>query len=278
MTTPPGSSVSPAIELFDSHCHLNYDYAPKTEADLIREAMEAGVSTLVTIGVDLDTIVPVQAISERYSNVFHTVGVHPHEAITVQPGDLDRIRQAAKHPKCRAIGEIGLDYHYDHSPRDVQRRVLEEQLELALELGQPVIIHSRDAEPELLESLTAYAHKHARKAETGQSPGVIHCFSGSHEFGKSCLDLGFLISFSGILTFKSAESLRTSAREFPLDRLLIETDSPYLAPIPFRGRKCEPSMVKLTALKIAELKGIKLEEVARVTTATAKQFFRIESA
>ncbi len=259
------------VELIDSHCHLNYDYAPKSEADLIREAGEAGVSTLITIGVDLDSIATVQAISDRHPNVYHTVGVHPHEAISVQPGDLERIRKAAFHPKCRAIGEIGLDYHYDHSPRDVQRRILEEQLMLALELGQPVVIHSRDAEPELLECLTRYA----KLASAERIPGVIHCFSGTQEFGQSCIDLGFLISFSGILTFKTAESLRVAACAFPLESLLVETDSPYLAPIPFRGRKCEPAMVKHTAQKIADLKGIELEAVARATTANAKRFFRI---
>lgn len=259
------------IELIDSHCHLNYDYAPKSEDDLVREAHEAGVSVLVTVGVDMSSIEPLVAISERHPHVYHTVGVHPHEAVTISEGDLARLEQAAKHPKCRAIGEIGLDFHYDHSPRDVQCAQLEQQLELALRVKLPVVIHSRDAEAELLESLTRYA----KQVPAGAIPGIIHCFSGTKEFGQACLDVGFYISFSGILTFKTAEALRDCAKAFPLERLLVETDSPYLAPIPNRGKKCEPSMVRLTAQKLADVKGLTLEEVARVTTANARRVFGI---
>lgn len=257
--------------LIDSHCHLNYDYAPKTEADLVREAAEAGVSTLVTIAAELPHFEQVAAISERYPNVFHTIGVHPHEAITIRDEDLARIEAAGKHPRCRAIGEIGLDYHYDHSPREIQRKRLEDQLEIAIRLKQPIIVHSREGEEDLLPALERYA----KAASTEIVPGVIHCFTGTMGFGKACLDLGFFVSFSGILTFKNAEDLRECARAFPLERLMVETDSPYLAPVPMRGKKCEPSMVRFTAQKLAEIKGVPFETVAETTTRNAKRFFRI---
>jgi TatD DNase family protein len=184
---------------------------------------------------------------------------------------MPTLDKAGRHPKCRAIGEIGLDYHYDHSPRDIQKSALKLQLDLARQLGLPVVIHSRDGEEDLLQALTDYS----KQLTTGSIPGIIHCFSGTVAFGQACLDLGFYISFSGILTFKKADEVRTAAQLFPLDKILVETDAPFLAPIPHRGRKCEPSMVRLTALKLAELKGISFEEVARTTTANSKRVFRI---
>lgn len=257
--------------LVDSHCHLDYDYAPKSTEDLLREAREAGVGILMTIGTDPASLAKVLAISEKYENVYHTVGFHPHEAVTITDADLVALEAAAKHPKCRAIGEIGLDYHYDHSSPEVQKKQLELQLDLARRVGQPVVIHSREAEADLLARLTDYSSKLPKDAERG----VIHCFSGTREFGEACLKLGFYISFSGILTFKNATDLRECAAAFPLDRLLVETDSPYLAPIPFRGKKCEPSMVRHTAQKLAELQGLPVEEVARITSENAAKLFRI---
>jgi TatD DNase family protein len=258
-------------KLIDSHCHLNYDYAPKQIADLIREAEEQGVEALVTIGTELSNFADVQRISEEFPNVYHTVGVHPHESITWSESDLNLIEKAGQHPKCRAIGEIGLDYHYDHSPREIQRDRLERQLDLALRLNLPIVIHSREGESDLVDALKTYS----ARLPGGSIPGIIHCFSGTVDFGKQCLDLGFYISFSGILTFKKADEVREAARIFPLDRMLVETDSPYLAPLPFRGKKCEPSMVKLTAQKLAEVKSISFEEVAEATTRNAKLIFRI---
>ncbi|MDR3605790.1 MAG: TatD family hydrolase [Oligoflexia bacterium] len=257
--------------LIDSHCHLEYDYAPKDIETLLADAKAAGVEYLVTIGTDAASWPKVAKLSEQYEQVFHTVGMHPHESIDLTPLLLDTLTKAAAHPKCRAIGEIGLDYHYDHSPREVQRERLAEQLEIARKTRQPIVIHSREGEDDLLEQLK----DHAAKLPAGVLPGVIHCFSGTRDFGKACLDLGFYISFSGILTFKKADELRECAREFPLERLLVETDSPYLAPIPYRGKKCEPSMVRLTAQKLAEVKGLPFEEVARVTTENARTLFRI---
>lgn len=264
--------MSDGVELIDSHCHLDHDYAPKTADDLIREAREAGVRALVTIGVDLASLAAAEDLSEKYPGiVYHTAGIHPHEAATLRDGDLARVEAAALHPRCRAVGEIGLDYHYDHSPRDVQLHQLRSQLDIALRARRPVVIHSREAEADLLPALREYA---ARVPEKG-IPGVIHCFSGSREFGQACLDLGFYLSFSGILTFKNADELRAAARDFPIERLLVETDSPYLAPMPHRGRKCEPSMVRLTAMKLAELKRLSLEDVGRATSANARRVFGI---
>jgi TatD DNase family protein len=261
------------IELIDSHCHLNFDYAPKDESLLLKEAREAGVVAFVTIGTDMKTLPLLAGFSERNPDVWHTVGVHPHDSIEMKDGDLATLEKAAKHPRCRAIGEIGLDYHYDNSPRDVQKKRLRDQLELALAVRLPVVIHSRDAEDDLLAALTDYA----KKLPSGAVPGVIHCFTGTRGFGQACLDLGFFVSFSGILTFKTAEDLRESAKIFPLERLVVETDSPFLAPIPYRGKKCEPYMVKMTAQKLAEVKGTTLEEVARVTTANSRKLFSLQS-
>jgi len=259
------------VSLIDSHCHLNYEYDGKSVEDLVREAAAVGVENLVTISVDFETHPEIVAISEKFPNVYHTVGLHPHEGSRWLPENADYLRKAARHPKCRGIGELGLDYYYDHSEHVAQLSALRAQLNLALEVELPIIVHSRDAEADLFPELEAYA----RRVKAGKVVGVIHCFTGTQDFGQKCLDLGFYISFSGILTFKNAEPLRTAARDFPLDRILVETDSPFLAPIPFRGKKGEPAMVLQTAMKLAEVKGISLEEVARATTANSKRLFGI---
>ncbi|MFZ9594688.1 MAG: TatD family hydrolase [Bdellovibrionia bacterium] len=265
----PNATQTPG--LIDTHCHLNYDYSPKSVQTLLKEAGQAGVETLITIGTELASIEAIQHLSETHEAIFHTVGIHPHEAQTFQTSDLALLEKAARHPKCRAIGEIGLDYYYTHAPQEAQKEMLHHQLELALRVEKPVVIHSRDAEDDLLAALASYA----KKLPSSAIPGIIHCFSGTQRFGEACLDLGFYLSFSGILTFKKADELRTLAERFPLDRMLVETDAPYLAPVPHRGQKCEPSMVKLTAMKLAQIKNISFEEVARVTTRNAQAIFQI---
>lgn len=262
--------MSPAA-LIDSHCHLLYDYAPKTTDDLIQEAQSAGVSHFINVGVEANQIQNLEKLSDRYENVFHTVGVHPHEAKLLKPEDIKNFETASKHFKCKAIGEIGLDYYYNHSNRDEQIKAFEEQLDLAASVGLPVVIHGRDAEEDSLRILTAYV----KKIPSGKVPGILHCFTGTKDFGQACLDLGFYISFSGILTFKTAEDLRMSAKSYPLDRLLVETDSPYLAPIPFRGKKCEPKMVKQTALVLAELHQQPFEVVADTTRTNTIRAFKL---
>ncbi len=261
--------MSDLPQLIDSHCHLNYDYAPKSAEDLVREARANGVSHLLTIGTDLGTIGEVQALSERFENVFHTIGVHPHDGSTLAEDQVPVLEKAARHAKCRAIGEIGLDYYYENSSREAQRSSLELQLDLALRLKLPIVVHSRDGEEDLLPLLARYA-----KSCSGD-PGVIHCFTGTTAFGKACIDLGFYVSFSGILTFKNADGVREAAKAYPLDRLLVETDSPFLAPVPYRGKKCEPSMVRATAIKLAEVKGQSIDTVAEVTTRNSRALFGI---
>lgn len=265
------SQEEKSVELVDSHCHLNSDYGDRTAEQLIADAQAAGVRYLVTVGVEISALPRLRELSEKNACVFHTAGVHPHEAATLTPSDVDILHQAAKHPKCRAIGEIGLDYYYNHSPREVQRQVMEQQLEVALQAKLPVVIHTRDAETDQLEALTRYR----KQVPDDQIPGVIHCFTGTRLFAEACIDLGFYISFSGILTFKNAEDLRATAKDLPLDRLLVETDSPYLAPMPMRGKKCEPAYVKYTAMKLAEIKGVPLSTVAAKTTANAKRVFKL---
>jgi TatD DNase family protein len=253
--------MSSTPRFFDSHCHLNYDYAPKTTAELVREAADQGVTHLMTVGTEMATLGAVATISDQFENVFHTVGVHPHEAALMTDNDLTILENAAAHSKCQAIGEIGLDYYYGHSPRDTQIQRLNEQLKLALRVKLPVVIHSRDAEADLLQSLEQYVNA----LPTNAVPGIIHCFTGTESFANRCIEWGFYISFSGILTFKNAENLRQIAKKLPLERILIETDSPYLAPVPFRGKKCEPSMVRMTAQCLSETRGIPLNEIAETT-------------
>ena len=266
------------LQLIDSHCHLQYDYEPKSQAIVIAEALRSGLSHLITVGTDLTTGAPLAALSDTYPEIYFTVGVHPHESIELESaaGDpIETLRLQAAHPKCRAIGEIGLDYYYDHSPREIQQKWLKAQLKLALDLALPIVIHSRDGEADLLPELEAFAQSRRDSHGPHAIPGVIHCFTGTREFGLACLKAGFYISFSGILTFKNAQDLRACAHEFPLERLLVETDSPYLAPVPYRGKKCEPSMVAETAWKLAEIKGVSREEVARVTVENTKRVFKL---
>ena len=257
--------------MIDSHCHLHYDYSPKTVEDLIREAQAEGVDTFITVATDLDSFSQVEKLSESFSCVYHSIGVHPHDTQMLQEEHLKTLEKAAQHPKCKAIGEIGLDYHYNHSNPEIQKKYLELQLDLAGQMNLPVIIHSREAEEDLYLALKKYSEKTQLK----DTPGVIHCFSGTLDFGKKCLELGFFISFSGILTFKKAEEIKEAAKIFPLEKILIETDAPYLAPIPFRGKKCEPKMVKMTAIQLAELRNLSFEKISEITTENTKKLFKL---
>jgi TatD DNase family protein len=254
--------------LFDSHCHLDNDYEGRTPADLVQSAREAGVSYLMSIGTDIASSIETQKIANQFSDVYFSAGIHPHEASKHLNESMSTLETLLKDPKCRAVGELGLDYYYDLSEPEAQKQVLKIQLDLAKEHQFPVVVHSRDAEADLLPYLQDYA-------KGLSNPGVIHCFTGTYEFGKACLDLGFYISFSGILTFKNAKDLAHSASLYPLERLLVETDAPFLAPVPYRGKKCEPYMVKMTALKLAELKGVSFDKLAEITTQNAKNLFRI---
>lgn len=258
--------------LIDTHCHLNYEYDNgKTPAQLVEACLMNNVKYQITIATDHTNFAEVQKISETFPSVFHTIGIHPHEASLVTPEILNTMRTYLAHSKCVAIGEIGLDYYYEHSDREKQKVECASQLDLAIEAKKPVVIHSRDGEEDLLDMLVDYA----KELPGTYSPGVIHCFSGTEKFARACLDLGFYISLSGIFTFKNSEDLRQMVKNFPRDRLLVETDAPFLAPVPMRGKKCEPAMVKHTALKLAEVLGISFDELAKITSENAKKCFNL---
>ncbi len=250
--------------LVDSHCHLDYEPMSADVAGTLARARTAGVGTLLTIGTKLRDFGRVRAIAEANDNVFCSVGIHPHEAAS-EAADTKQLVELARHPKVVGIGECGLDYYYDRSPRDKQADNFRAHIRAAAETGLPLIVHTRDADDDMAAILTE-----AKAA--GPLTGVLHCFSSSQALATKALALGFYISISGIVTFKNAEALRDVVRTVPLDRLLVETDSPFLAPVPMRGKPCEPAYVAHTAAKVAELKGIGTDELARVTTAN---FFKL---
>lgn len=254
--------------LIDTHTHLD---DPRYDADrheMIARARDAGVEAMVTIGCDLATSRAAVALADQYPFIYASVGVHPHEVRHIGDGWYDELRQLARHEKVVAYGEIGLDYHYNHSPPKEQRDRFREQLQLARDLGLPVIIHTREAQEDTIGIL--------RDEGSSQIGGVFHCFSGDTWLAKDALDLGFYLSFSGILTFQNAGMLRKIAKTVPTDRLLIETDCPYLTPVPHRGKRNEPSYVRHVAetlVPLMEADGV--ETIARLTAANARRLFRI---
>lgn len=255
------------IELFDSHCHVD---EPKFDGDrdtVLSRMREAGVTRYAVIGSDMASSRHAADYAAAHEGCYAAVGIHPHEASGYREGDLDLLAQWVKEDKVVAIGEIGLDFYYDHSPRDVQRQVCELQMELAYQLGMPVAYHVRDAHQDMIDIM---------KRHKGRlSGGIIHCFSGSWEIAKEYLKLGYFISFAGPVTFKKAPKLQEAAVNVPLDRLLIETDSPYLAPEPVRGRRNEPTNVRYVAEKIAALRDMPLEKLAAITTENAMRVYGI---
>jgi len=248
--------------LVDSHCHL--DFAKEDErAGIIARARGAGVRTLLTISTKLEEFPTVRSIAESDPDIWCSVGVHPHEA-GVEPAAADTLVALTKHPKVVGIGETGLDFFYEHSPREQQAHVFRAHLAAARETGLPIIVHTRDADPETIAIL---------EEEKAQA-GVIHCFSTGRELAERAVALGFYISISGIATFKNAQALRDIIRDLPLERLLVETDAPYLAPVPMRGKTNEPAFVAYTAALVAQLKNVTPDELARATT---ENFFRLFS-
>ncbi|KRF28690.1 TatD family hydrolase [Paenibacillus sp. Soil787] len=247
--------------LTDSHTHLNAEQFNEDQDEVIGRALEAGVTRIVNVGFNRETIPSSIALAERYDFIYSTVGWHPVDAIDMMPGDLEWIEELCKHEKVVAIGEIGLDYYWDKSPRDVQQRVFREQIRLARKLGMPIVIHNRDAHQDILHIL-----KEEKAEEVG---GIMHCFSGSWETAKQCLNMNFHISFGGPVTFKNARQPKEVLAQVPLDRLLIETDAPYLTPHPFRGKRNETGYVRLVAETAAEIRGMTLEEIAEITTNNA---------
>jgi len=254
------------IELFDTHAHIDDEQFDADREDVIIRAAEKGVKYILCAGASMESSARAVALAESHPDVYAAVGVHPHDAGTVNEEDYLQLAQWAMLPKVTAIGEIGLDYYYDLSPRDVQKTVFCRQLDLARQVGKPFIIHDRDAHGDILDIV--------RKQAQGL-PGVFHCFSGSWEMAKELLKLGYYLAIGGPVTFKNAAKVQRVAAQIPLDRLLIETDCPYLTPHPHRGHRNEPAYVRLVAEEIARIRNISLEELASATTFNAKQLFGI---
>jgi len=254
--------------LVDSHCHLDYFDEEDGELDaVIARARASGVGTLLTIGTRISKFDEVLRIAERYDDVYCSVGIHPHEAASEPEVDAARIVELCHHPKVVGIGETGLDFHYDHSPRDRQIEVFRTHIAAAIEAELPLIVHSRNADAETARILSEAA------ADQGIA-GLIHCFSTTRQLSDVAIKIGFMISFSGILTFKNALELREIAREIPSERLLVETDAPYLAPVPHRGKRNEPAYVAHTARYLAELRDTPAEDLASATTANFFHLFK----
>lgn len=269
-------------KLVDTHCHIEMDEFSEDREDVIQRAREAGIEAIITVGSDLEGNIGSLELSKRYDFIYSSIGIHPHDAkdfteeiyeqlkewateYRIQNYTLHTTRYTLNMPKVVAIGETGLDYHYDNSPQDIQREVFRRHLTLAKELGLPVIIHSREAKNDTLEILK----------ESGINRGVLHCFSGDMDMAEKAMGMGFYISIAGTVTFKNAKKIVEIAKTIPDDYLLIETDAPYLTPEPFRGKRNEPAFVKNTAKRIAEIRGESFEDIARITTLNAKQLFKI---
>ncbi|MFE4708895.1 TatD family hydrolase [Peribacillus simplex] len=253
--------------LFDTHVHVNAEQFNEDLEDVIDRAKEAGVNNMVVVGFDRPTIKRAMELIEAYDFMYAAVGWHPVDAIDMTEEDLQWIEELSNHPKVVAIGEMGLDYHWDKSPKDVQMEVFRKQIRLAKKVGLPIIIHNREATADIVNIL--------KEEEASMVGGIMHCFSGSAETALECINMNFYISLGGPVTFKNAKKPKEVAAAVPLDRLLIETDCPYLAPHPYRGKRNEPSYVKLVAEQIAEIKQLTLEEVSQATTENAKKLFGI---
>jgi TatD DNase family protein len=243
--------------LIDSHCHLNFpDFAEDLDAVLAR-AQDNGIGAMLSINTRLSEAKGIQAIADRYPPVYCSVGVHPHDAVDYAGDTLvSQIKTLAQHPKVVGIGETGLDYYYNKSPHEAQISAFCDHIRVAQDLDLPLIIHTRDADADTIACLKKYE----------KPKGVFHCFSGSADLAGQALEMGFYISLSGILTFKKSEDLRQIAKTIPLDRLLVETDSPFLAPVPHRGKRNEPAFTRYTAEALADIKGISYAEIAQITT------------
>ena len=255
------------MELFDSHCHLEDERFQGEVQDVLGRMAEVGVTRCILASSDMPTGEKIVALADANPQIYGMVGFHPHEASQFRESDLEQMSRWLKHPKIVGVGEIGLDYYYDHSPREVQRQVLERQLDFALVENVPVAFHIRDAHGDTLDMLS---HRKNRLPQ-----GVLHCFSGSLECARQYLDMGFYLSFAGPVTFKNAAKLQEVAKFCPVDRLLVETDSPYLTPVPLRGQRNEPANVRYVAQMVAELKGMDPAELSRKAFENTCRLYRI---
>jgi len=262
----------------DSHCHLDGSRFEVDREEVIGRAREGGIVNILAVGTGdgpgtLDCAVK---IAEAHDFIYATVGIHPHEAKLATDADFEQLEQLARNPKVIAWGEIGLDYFYDHSPSDVQQSVFIRQMEMACAAKLPIVIHCRPSEnsDNAWEECLNLIEQHWKSASLG---GILHCFTGEWKHATRALDMGFMISFSGNVTFPKAQQIRDAARQVPLDRMLIETDSPFLAPVPYRGKRNEPAFVKETARQIGELRGISTEEAGEITSRNFYRFFSLQS-
>ncbi|MRH45004.1 YchF/TatD family DNA exonuclease [Aquibacillus halophilus] len=254
--------------LFDTHVHLNVHQFDEDREEVMTRAQNAGVTYMVVVGFDHETIPKAIELAEEHPNIYAAVGWHPVDAIDMTEKELKWLEELAEHPKVVAIGEMGLDYHWDKSPKDVQKEVFRKQIQLAKKVKLPIIIHNREATEDIIQLL-----KEENAAEIG---GIMHCYNDSLDYVQECLDMNFYISLGGPVTFKNAIEPKEVAQAVPLERLLIETDCPFLAPHPNRGKRNEPAYVKLVAEKIAELRNISFEEVSEATTENAFLLFQIK--
>lgn len=254
--------------LFDTHVHLNAEQFNNDLHEVVERALQERVEKMVVVGFDRPTIEKAIELVEIYEFIYASVGWHPVDAIDMTEQDLLWLEELAQHPKVVALGEMGLDYYWDKSPKDVQKEVFRKQIQLAKKVHLPIIIHNRDATADVVRIL--------REEGAKSVGGIMHCFSGSVEVAKECVDMNFYISLGGPVTFKNAKKPKEVAEAIPLDRLLIETDCPYLAPHPYRGKRNEPSYVKLVAEEIALIKGVTFEDVAVTTTQNAHKLFGIK--
>jgi TatD DNase family protein len=259
-----------SIQLVDTHSHLDMkDFDPDRE-QVIARALAAGVTTIITVGTDIDSDRQALALADKHPQVYAAVGLHPHEADRVTEADILQLAELAKHPKVVAIGETGLDFYRNYSTREAQFKIFREQLELAARVRQPIIIHSRQAEPDTVAVLSEWVKRHSLKL-----PGVIHCFSGSAETAEKYLKLGFFISFAGFVTYPNSRAPQI-VKTIPIDRIVVETDCPFLTPQFHRGKRNEPAYVRLTAETLATALEVTPEEFSRQTTENAKRLFKFE--
>lgn len=255
------------LHIIDSHAHLDYPQFEDQLDDVLRRAAENGVQEVITIGVKLSTAERPRRIAEQYDTIWFSAGIHPHEAGNEPDAcNYDAIRAAVDHPRCVAVGEAGLDYFYDHAPRKAQADSFRTQIAVARDTGLPIIVHARDADDDMISILTD-------EMKIGRFTGVLHCFSSGARLAQAALEIGFYISFSGIITFNKSEALREIAKSVPLSRILVETDSPYLAPTPYRGKTNEPGYTRYVCEKVAEVKQIELAEMARQTRQNTYDLF-----
>jgi TatD DNase family protein len=254
--------------LIDSHAHLEMPEFGRDLKEIIQRAKDSGVEYIFTVGTEKKDWGRALEIANSYPSVYAILGVHPHNAKEIDDQTYPMLRELCRNEKVKAYGEIGLDFYRNLSPRDVQIKRFREQIGLARELRLPIVIHDREAHQETIEIL-----KSEKAAECG---GIIHCFSGDYAMAKTCLEMGFYISIPGSITYKNAEEYREMLRKIPLESLLVETDAPFLTPVPFRGKRNEPSYVRYTAQKVAEMKGVSFEKVAEVTSENALRVYRLK--